>query len=162
MPQPSLPASRPQTSTPTLMSAGCSGSSGPSFDIDVKRTPAFLETTIPFRKGGTFYFTSFTDGTAFSAAAKPTVGGDCTKGLSLVFNVIDPDQTPPPPAVNSAVSATAPTPVPTTAPRPEVDVSVDSSPEFLALSGSYSYHTISPMSLVFVCLLLSVSLFITS
>jgi hypothetical protein len=73
---------------PYIDVGGCSGSSGPSFDIDVKRTPAFLETTVPFRKGGTFYFTSFTDGTAFSAAAKPTVGGDCTKGLSLVFNVI--------------------------------------------------------------------------
>jgi hypothetical protein len=143
---------------PYIDVGGCSGSSGPSFDIDIKRTPAFLETTVPFRKGDTFYFTSFTDGTAFSAAAKPTAGGDCTRGLSLVFNVIDPDQTPSPPSVKSAVSATAPTPVPTTAPRPVVDVS-GNSPELLALSGSQTI--LSPMSQVFVCLL-SISLFITS
>jgi hypothetical protein len=74
---------------PSYLSVGsCAGSTVASFNIDIRRTSGFLASSVPFQNGGTYHFTSFTDGTAISAAMKPTSGGDCTRGLALILNII--------------------------------------------------------------------------
>ena len=57
-----VPVDYRSTGLPTHIDAGsCSGGVFPSFDIDILSTSEFLATSVPFKDGGKYYFTSMSN-----------------------------------------------------------------------------------------------------